>query len=191
MVRTERISLALAGVRTFLPDCWRWTHQNYISNGQNFFLDKRKEIPDPLSTDMCRHTTLFLLNLLQAAADNTWKVAGGFANFADSPGVFEQSGRWGQHWWLSDGELLLDLTADQLGWPDVVVAEANDSRYFAQPKLSKRSYVSTLARTVGQWEGLPSSFWMAQDPAFKVIQAGYSPMKTQFLEDWHRLREER
>ena len=175
---------ALQTVREFLPTCWLWSHQNYINGGQNFFLDKRTEVPTPLSTDMCRHTTLFLLQLLKLAGDTTWKVAGGFVNYRDEPGVFEKSGHWGQHWWLESGDRLLDLTADQVGWENVVLTTVDDPRYCRKPELSLKKFVSTLERTVAQWRGEPTSFWMAHDPRFQEIKRQYPAVVEQFVAAW-------
>jgi hypothetical protein len=179
------MAAALTQLRTFLLPCWNWTHQNYINHGQRFFLNKRAEIPTPVSQDMCRHTTLFMLQLLEQAGDKRWLVAGGFINHRNDPGIYGESGLWLQHWWLENGEHILDLTADQFGWECVVLAPVTDARYSRQPEQSKKQRVATLKGSVAQWRGENASFWASATPEFIAIKASYPAANAAFVAAWH------
>lgn len=175
---------ALEQLREFLLPCWHWTHLNFIKYGQRLSMHKRTEIPDPVSTDMCRHTTLFLLQLLAQTGDTRWRVAGGFLNHKDAPGVYEESGLWLQHWWLESADYILDLTADQFGWEPVVLVPVTDARYSRQPDQSKKQRVTTLKGSVDQWRGENASFYNESAPEFIAIKASYPAARDAFASAW-------
>jgi len=44
-------------------------------------------------------------------------------------GMLTTAGVWKDHYWLSNGAVLVDITADQFGWDAVLISRADDERY--------------------------------------------------------------
>lgn len=189
---------ALQAVRAFLPEVWVRAHARYILYGQRFFLNKRSSIPDPSSTGLCRHTTLFLQRLLRSAGDDSWEVKGGRIAAAtkelpsgcpveDRGGEWnvDADGRfWGQHWWLEDGHRILDLTADSFGHDRVVLVAITDPRYRRLPDLCRQDVVSRLAGTVVQWEGTATTWGMQASGELDGIRDRYVRLRDGFVAAW-------
>lgn len=163
---------ALQLVRDYLPQCWQWTHENIVRYGQRFSLNKPVSVPEVLSTNMCRHTTLFLLRLMESAGISGSRVAGGFMRTTE--GLNEP------HYWLEHEDFILDLTADQFGWKPIEFTGREDERYQKRAEMSKKSLVSGLKGTIVQWEGAGASFWQEADPRFKKMKAEYPSIATLF-----------
>lgn len=153
--------LALADLRRAFVEAWRFSHENYLHGGQNFFVNRRAEMPDPLCTDMCRHTSYALQHLLAAAGDPGWRPAGGFlrarTDRPDLAGQRDSFGEWVcdtdgilwlQHWWLEKDGMRLDLTAEAMGWDAVYLDAADDPRYQVDPQRSRQKYLSSVGKTI-------------------------------------------
>lgn len=164
---------ALAGLRAFLEQCWHWSHGVYYDGGF-----KRKE-PKPVipSTFMCRHTSSVLLELL-TPLEPTWRLNGG--TMATDDGREPQP-----HWWIENDHVIVDLTADQFGWPSAVtVTPLDDPRYTREPGATNRRWITGLKTTLQQWKGEPSRDWMARDPAFQAIAQGHRQAHQTFQDQW-------
>lgn len=166
---------ALTALRTFLEDCWRWSHHVYYDTGF-----RRKE-PKPTipSTFMCRHTSSVLLELL-TPLDPTWRLNGGTMATCDGRPVQP-------HWWIENKDVIVDLTADQFGWPETVTVVAlDDPRYARLPGATQRHWVTGLKTTLQQWKGEASREWMEQDPAFQAIARQHEQVHQAFQQQWQR-----
>jgi hypothetical protein len=76
---------------------------------------------------MCRFTALFLEKML----GRPFEVMGGAPLFeGDAAGYFDGA-QWHGHYWVTDGERIVDLTADQFGAEPVVLVRDPDVRYEA------------------------------------------------------------
>lgn len=172
------MSEALRSLREFLLPCWHWTQQNFLDHGQRFSMQKMTAMPFPLSTNMCRHTTLFLQQQLALAGDNRWQVAGGWLAQQDatlSPIA---------HYWLEADGMILDLTADQAGWNPVILAQTDDIRYTRDAVRCKQKSVSTLKGTVSQWRGEEQSMRIEGASAFQALRARYPYTRDTFNKEW-------
>lgn len=167
---------AIQLVRNHLPQCWAWSHENFIKHGQRFSLNKQAEVPKILSTNMCRHTSLFLLRLLESAGVKGWTVGGGLMRKLDDKGEHPSD----VHYWLENGNEILDITADQFGWDPIVRTDLTDPRYVREPARCKKKEVSSLVRTITLWEGEYASFWQQSDPRFIKIKQDYPVLVQEF-----------
>lgn len=160
----------LAEIREFLEPGWR------------AFKDERHpgwEERESLSFGMCRFTAAFLRPVLQEATGRKWSVACGMSQFHPSdPGWDRRNGKpassfascdgkggmqtadggWIDHYWLTDGSMIVDLTADQAGWQPILVTDVKDSRYLAnwKPSFVKSHMAEVENRASGwrrQWSG--------------------------------------
>jgi hypothetical protein len=74
---------------------------------------------------MCRFTALFLAKVLGWRFD----VVGGAPLYeGDSAGYFDGV-QWHPHYWVTDGERIIDLTADQFGAKPLAIVRVSDARY--------------------------------------------------------------
>lgn len=164
---------ALAGLRSFLEQCWHWSHHVYYDSG----FHRKEPKPTIPSTFMCRHTSSVLLELL-LPLDPTWRLNGGTMTTAD--------GRDPQpHWWVENDHAIVDLTADQFGWPTTVtVVSAQDERYVRLPGATQRRWINGLKTTLDQWKGHASRPWMEQDPAFQAIAQHHRQAHQAFQDRW-------
>lgn len=129
-------------IRIFLETRWLDYWQKQINGAQNFRkCEKRSDIPEPLSSCMCQHTTLFLLRLL----GEEWRGVGGYM-------VDRRTGISLDHWWLVCNDIILDLTADQFGWEKITIAGTSDFRYAPDQEMSCKSWLSGKRHTVELWE---------------------------------------
>lgn len=137
----------VAPARTFLEARWLDYWQKQIGGAQNFRKggEKRSVVPEPLSTCMCQHTSLFLLRLL----GKDWRVVGG--QMSDNHKI----GLGHDHWWLVIDDTILDLTADQFGWSAIIITNTGDRRYSHEDELSRKSWLRGTRYTVALWEAAP------------------------------------
>src|SRR5690606_4098612 len=127
-----------AAVRTFLEPRWRsWKTERipWVLEG----------VARPLSENMCRFSALFLAHVLEREVGGTWHVDGGCSEPPDRAdlldvdperapgGMADIEGGWRGHYWVVDDgwSTILDITADQFGWPPVLITDAEDRRYRA------------------------------------------------------------
>lgn len=78
---------------------------------------------------MCRFSATFLANIL----DENWVVAGGEPLYPTDDGV-NQAGyfdgkSWHGHYWVTNGELIVDLAASQFGGDKVTVVPVHSPQY--------------------------------------------------------------
>lgn len=175
---TSAMEAALCSLREFLLPCWHWTQQNLLDHGQRFSLQKMTALPFPLSTNMCRHTTLFLQQLLADAGDSRWRVAGG--RLAQQDAALAPI----DHYWLEADGWILDLTADQAGWDPVIVVPHDDPRYARDAARCKQKSVATLKGTVSQWRGEEQSMGIEGKSAFQALRARYPQVRDAFHKEW-------
>jgi hypothetical protein len=76
---------------------------------------------------MCRFTASFLVEVL----DGPWRVAGGAPlKEGDAAGYFDGA-TWHPHYWVTDGQRIVDLCATQFGGTDIILASCDDDRFAA------------------------------------------------------------
>jgi hypothetical protein len=175
---TSAMAEALCSLREFLLPCWHWTQQNSLDHGQRFSVQKMTALPFPLSTNMCRHTTLFLQQQLALAGDSRWRVAGGWLANKDATVPLIR------HYWLEADGFILDLTADQAGWDEVILTPDDDVRYTREASHCKQKLVSTLKGTTSQWRGEEQSMGIEGKSAFQALRARYPVARDTFNKDW-------
>jgi hypothetical protein len=74
---------------------------------------------------MCRFTSGFLSEVLGW----NWRVQGGDPNhYGEDAGFFDGT-TWQGHYWVSDGQRIVDLTANQFGAEEIVITSVDDPRY--------------------------------------------------------------
>lgn len=103
---------------------------------------------------MCRFSSFFLEKVLAGR----WRVAGGERHYDwaaqryTGTGGFFDGDTWHAHYWVSDGEVIVDLAAGQFGADEILVADASDSRYAANylPHELKEHRVH-VAQRVRSW----------------------------------------
>lgn len=113
----------LEGIRGFLEERW-------VAWG--------RERDRPVTRDgegMCRFTSAFLI----AALGSHWQFSGGFPEYWDfesgamkpraSGGGYFDGEKWHAHHWVTNGRLIVDLTASQFGAERILVVPADDSRF--------------------------------------------------------------
>lgn len=74
---------------------------------------------------MCRFTAAFLVLVLGWR----WTVEGGEPNYPGESAGFFDGKAWHAHYWVTDGERIVDLTANQFGAAPIIVTSAADERY--------------------------------------------------------------
>ncbi len=83
--------------------------------------------PAVLSTRTCGRSSLFLRDVLRAEGRSA-EWASGMLLPDHAPPEAGDAG-WHHHAWVVSGGFIIDITADQLGAPPVVVTPAADARY--------------------------------------------------------------
>ena len=184
--RTEEILLAACALRPALEAYaaeWRERYSCPAPEGR------------AITSELCRGGAYgLLLHLRERIPDAEWRVDGGYGSevraltLADgSPrpdleavidtlrwpgGMRDPAGVWRGHFWvrgrLADGtEVVVDLTADQFGYDDVVVAPASDPRYRSNLRKDIADYGMTMPEMA--WgHGLDWTFqrdWACAAPA--------------------------
>lgn len=111
----------LKRIRTFLTQKWiEW------GNERNRSVTKDGE-------GMCRFTSAFLLGLLGKG----WRFAGGYPSdyhwgeqkMIDLPKGFFDGSQWHAHHWITNGKVIIDLTASQFGAEEIIVTPESDKRF--------------------------------------------------------------
>jgi hypothetical protein len=74
---------------------------------------------------LCRFTAAFLVRMLKGR----WRVKGGEAYLPGDAAGFFDGKNWHGHYWVTDGQRIVDLTANQFGADPIVITTANDPRY--------------------------------------------------------------
>lgn len=129
----------------------------------------------PLSHSMCRFSALFLARVLEEAVGGRWYVDGGAGDHHDDVDPYEVDpaaapggiragdGGWNGHYWAvcEEGDVLADVTADQFGWPSVVVTRAPDPRYRGNYRpAAVDGHLAAVSARVESWLAL----WSARAP---------------------------
>lgn len=122
------------------------------------------QIPEILSTHLCRETSMFTRAMLEASGFTGWILVSGEVDLNDVKNVPEDIEEfWAAHTWLVHEEagLLLDMTADQFGpdfcpKPGPKVVDMRDAIGYLPGVCSANWYEegSTLPETVGAWLNL-------------------------------------
>lgn len=119
---------------------------------------------DPLKMQgACLYASVLLLKLLSKFAAAQVRVMGGSAELEQ--GCKDPQGVWRGHYWVQGAtrggaEFLADITADQFGWPAVVVAEPFDeawSRYRAGDHQEVQEAAWALEQELQAYAKPPSS----------------------------------
>lgn len=180
---TEEVILAASALRmTLAPyaEEWRERHGLPVDVGQ------------AVTTNLCRGAAYgLLMHLREEIPDARWWVDGGYGAEAvslhmpdgtsrtDLPriihterwpgGMQAPDGTWRGHFWvcgrLADGlEIVVDLTADQFGYADLVVEPASDPRYRSNLRTDIVEYGFTV-QEMGWGCGLHSRYWQDKPAA--------------------------
>jgi hypothetical protein len=126
--------------RNFLEPRWLSLHQSW-----------GEPLVEKPSRYMCRYTSIFLKEVLNAATPESWRLvagrpvrqeqegteAGGFG-FCTSSGLFFD------HCWVQSVDLIVDLTADQFGADAVIITPVKDCRY--HPNLEEVDFYQDIAK---------------------------------------------
>ena len=155
----------------YLAPCWEWTHAVHYDTG---FVRKEPK-PTIACTYLCRHTSAVVLDLLRAV-EPEWRLDGG--EIATREGTPPQP-----HWWLTNGQAIVDLTAEQFGWEPLVITDASDTRYRSLPGANGAHWIKGLKTALLQWQGTPSREWMLQDARFQAVLAAL-PERERFQAAW-------
>jgi hypothetical protein len=82
--------------------------------------------PDAASgATMCRFTSAFLVLVLGWQ----WEMSGGEPTYPGETAGFFDGEAWHAHYWVTDGERIVDLTANQFGQAPIIVTSTADERY--------------------------------------------------------------
>jgi len=111
-----RLKNALVPIRGLLCEDWDWFKRDYPDH-----------LRDPLSHNMCLLTTAYLLHLFTQAGVTGWAPREGLP-FVDEFAADDQHPSGGmlarnQQGWI------LDLTADQFGYAEIIITRHTDPRY--------------------------------------------------------------
>lgn len=105
----------LVELRKVLQGLWaRWGEEKgmaFVTNGAT----------------MCRFTSAFLSDVLGWE----WRVAGGDPKYRGDEAGFFDGQMWQGHYWVTNGQQIIDLTANQFGADEIVVTSMEDPRYRA------------------------------------------------------------
>lgn len=111
----------------------------------DFLCDPWSAVRLPLSTGACRVSSEFLAAVMPAAGFVGWRVHGGADAFVTADGARRD------HYWVSDGTLALDVTADQFGLPAIMVGPVDPSRHAAGPARPLSREAASEAGCIGEW----------------------------------------
>jgi len=151
-------------VRNFLEPLWGAWKTSRRSGWEN---------RERVALGMCRFTAAFLKPILDEMTGHKWSVVAGFADFhlldpgwdkkngrpatafAAEDGVggmIDKNGKWHDHYWLTDGATIIDLTADQFGWEPVIVTPVTDDRYLVNWKPSMvKQHLKDVSQRAAEW----------------------------------------
>jgi hypothetical protein len=109
-------------VRRFLEPAWAEWH---MATG---------EIPDVLSRWTCVRSSLFLQRVLHDDCNVLAKLRNGTPRLSPKgaelgPFGFLSDKKWQSHAWISVGDWIVDVTADQFGASSIIVTARSDPRY--------------------------------------------------------------
>jgi hypothetical protein len=159
-------------IRAYLEPLWIRMHESDLKWGRS------KQMPSPLSSAMCRHTSLFTKRLLEGLGQNGWKIVSGDIlreGMATPPGyVIARDASSAPHWWLSHPEHgQFDLTADQFGLAEVITSAPGvplSDGYEQHPRVDR---VGSLTGMMRNWEGDERGSWWGHE----VQRAAYEKLQ--------------
>lgn len=118
MISTARIEQLATSARAFLIPHWRQWHKDW-----------GPPAPSILSQWTCVRSSLFLSAVLLEAETHATIESG--VPDAEKPFGFRKNDGWTSHAWVRCGGLIVDITADQFGGPNVLLTDSADARYRA------------------------------------------------------------
>ena len=131
-MNTSSLEKLVCEVRLFLEPLWTQAHESWADS----------PTPYPPSKQMCRYSCIFLKEVLAEASFGVFEIKLGRPITRELDGTHEgrfgyrsADGRWHDHAWLTQKDLLIDITADQFGGPAVTVATHPSSEY--HPNMSE------------------------------------------------------
>lgn len=132
----------LKEARQFLEPLWLKAHTSW-----------GKEIPPLLSSNMCRYTCLFLKQILANDFNEEWEISSGRPfNVKDKYGYKDANDIWHDHSWLHNGNLCVDLTADQFGGCQIYYGKLDKRSYRANlTEEDIKESLATLSNRVAGW----------------------------------------
>lgn len=131
--------------------------KEYINNIKNiFYKESMKKDPNKTTPDhkMCRYAALFLSKIINKDLTDHWYVVGGsvWPPFYQSGGFKDKNGEWHGHYWVTNGDIIIDIATKQFGEDEIIITKSNDSRYeknYTHDEIKRDlKYVS---RTVSLW----------------------------------------
>ena len=103
--------------RNFLEPRWLSLHQLW-----------GEPHPEQLSKYMCRYTSIFLKEILNATTQQSWRLVAGRPILKEQEGTTQgsfgfctSSGLFFDHCWVQSVDLIVDITADQFGAEVVIL----------------------------------------------------------------------
>jgi hypothetical protein len=108
-------------VRAFLAPHWREWHAKWGPPN-----------PQTPSQWTCSRSAAFLAFALEQAGSPAWVASGRPGiDLQAPPSGFFAGDHWEDHAWVVCGDRIIDITADQFGEAEVVIADLSDARYRA------------------------------------------------------------
>lgn len=137
---------SLKTIRSFLTTKWKEKHEAFSKKSDRVFKTEDESL--------CRFTSAFLLEVLPELTGEKWEVEGG-----DKLNVYEPVGgfkdardKWHGHYWVTNGKVIVDLTAKQFGDKDIIVTSANDKRYHENYTPEElKAHLADVEDTVMDW----------------------------------------
>lgn len=131
----------LTTIRAFLEISW-----------EKWKIERLRDLTVPLSTGMCRFSSIFLHPILEDRTGRSWKMVGGETRDGDVGGMMDSNGEWQPHYWLTDGNMIVDVTADQFGHDPIILTDYADPRYRANlTSLELRWHIADASITPAAW----------------------------------------
>jgi hypothetical protein len=148
-IKTNSLLIFIKKVRTFLEPHWVKAHEEW----------QDIPVPCPPSKYMCRYSCLFLKKVLKDNHYGEWQIVLGRPSI-ETEGTAEGKygykspvGSWHDHAWLIQGDLLLDITADQFQGNAIYLGDKNHSKY--NPNITLEAYalldIQDLQKRVNHW----------------------------------------
>lgn len=137
----------LTQVRVFLEPLWQEKHRQY--NDENIFIP---------STYMCRFTCVFLSQVLFENGFGIWEISAGRPLESENHTIYgkygyrSEDGKWHDHTWLVQENMIIDITSDQFGGSKVGFYSEDKKDYCSNiPQEKMKKELESLMPVVNKW----------------------------------------
>lgn len=144
----NNIKPLLTELKNFLEPKWNEKHVHFSSlKGDRY---------DPKTPDykMCRYTALFLQYTLKSATGLNWNIEGGdvWPPKFMTGGIKAKDGEWQGHYWVRHKDIIVDLTATQFGYDEIIITNKDNENYqsnYSKKELSE--HMKHVRESVKSW----------------------------------------